>query len=253
MNDADPATIERVFGALRATLGRYHRYALKGGEHIPKEGGALGLISHGIATYDLFLAAHAVLRETGRPVRMLGDAVWFRVPGASQTLERLGMVNTRPDLARRLLDGGNLVAVAPGGMREALRPSSSSFRVDWAGRRGFARLALEAQRPVVLLACPSVDRVFTVYDSRLTRFAHRRWGLPLPLLRGLGPTLIPRPVRLTTHISSSLLPPAIAGPRATDEEVESFRSELEGRMNGFLAKVCAEEGLEARSGQRHAG
>jgi 1-acyl-sn-glycerol-3-phosphate acyltransferase len=243
VNEVDPEFIEKVLGALDATLGRYHEYSLLGAEHIPREGGLLGITSHGMATYDLFLTAYAIYRATGRPVRSLGDAVWFRSNRLGTAFQRLGMVNTRPDLARQLLQAGHVVAVAPGGAREAIRPWTQRFQVNWQGRAGFAKLALEAGKPIVLVTCPAIDVVYTLYDNPWTTFAYRQWKLPLPIMRGIGPTLLPRRIKLTTHISPAFLPPPIADSHATDEEVRAFRDELNAKMNAFIREVCAMENL----------
>lgn len=243
MTEVDTEFIERVLGIVHATLGRYHSFSLVGAEHLPREGGALGLTSHGMATYDLFLTAYAMYKATGRPIRALGDAIWFRTDSLASIVERLGMVNTQPELARRLLDEGHLVAVAPGGVRESIRPSTQRFRVDWKGRAGFARLALEAQKPIVFVTCPAVDLIYTLYDNPWTQFAYRKWKVPLPIMRGVGPTLIPRPIRLTTHVSPAFLPPKIDNDQATEDEVRAYRDELSQKMNAFIREVCEKEGL----------
>lgn len=243
MTDVDPEFIESVLGSFQATVGRYHSFTFVGAELIPREGGVLGITSHGMATYDLFLTAYAIFKATGRPVRSLGDAIWFRTGPLASAIQRLGMVNTRPEIARQLLDAGHIVAVAPGGVREAVRPSSQRFRVDWKGRAGFARLALEARKPIMLVTCPAVDLVYTLYDNPLTTWAYQKWKVPLPLMHGLGPTLIPRPVRLTAYCSRPFLPPPIAGSMATDEEVQVYRDELNDKMNAFMREICVKEGL----------
>jgi len=241
--DVDPRFMEQVFGSLYATLGRYHQYSFVGAETIPREGGVLGITSHGMATYELFLTAYAIYLATGRPVRALGDAIWFRTETLANIFGKLGMVNTGPDIARQLLEQGNIVAVAPGGAREALRPTTRRFQFDWEGRSGFARLALEAQKPIMLVTCPAVDLVYSLYDNPFTNFAYRQWKLPLPLMFGVGPTLIPRPVKLTGYCNPPFLPPPIAGNRATDEEVQEYREVLKAKMNAFMDEVCEKEGL----------
>ncbi|HRI70812.1 MAG TPA: lysophospholipid acyltransferase family protein [Polyangium sp.] len=250
MREVDPELIEQVLGGIHATLGRYHSFSLVGGEHIPREGSLLGITTHGMATYDLFLTAYAIYKASGRPVRALGDAIWFRTERSASIFERLGMVNTQPEVARQLLDEGHVVAVAPGGLREAIRPSTQRFRVDWKGRSGFARLALEAQKPILLAACPAADLIYTLYDNPLTTFAYRKWKVPLPIMRGLGPSLIPRPVRLTTYCSPTFLPPKIARERATEDEVQAYRVELTDKMNNFIREICAKEGLFPESPSR---
>jgi hypothetical protein len=85
--------------------------------------------------------------------------------------------------------------------------------------------------------------VYTLYENPLTTFAYRQWKLPFPIMRGVGPTLIPRPVKLTTYISPSFMPPPIAGDQATEDEVRAYRDALNDKMNAFIREVCAIEGL----------
>jgi len=52
--------------------------------------------------------------------------------------QRMGGVVGEPEAARALLAAGRLVGVAPGGMREALRPARRRYQVDWTGVTVFA-------------------------------------------------------------------------------------------------------------------
>lgn len=245
VREVDREFLNQVADFFAATLGRYHQYSLAGAENLPREGGVLLITSHGMATYELFLMGGAIFKSTGRPMRSLAAGIWFRTDALGSVFERLGMVDTGPDVARQLLDAGNIVALAPGGTREAIRPWTKRFQVDWKGRTGFARLALEAQKPIVLVTCPAIDLVFKLYENPLTTFAYRQWKVPLPIMRGVGPTLIPRPIRLTAHCSPSFLPPKIAGERPTEDEVQAYRDELNEKMETFMRDVCIEEGLSS--------
>jgi 1-acyl-sn-glycerol-3-phosphate acyltransferase len=64
-------------------------------------------------------------------------------------LRRFGTVAASPENARRALRAGAAVLVYPGGDWEVSRPSWQSARVDFGGRRGFLRLALEEGVPIV--------------------------------------------------------------------------------------------------------
>jgi hypothetical protein len=60
---------------------------------------------------------------------------------------------------------------------------------------------------MVLAACPAADEIYEVYRSRVTDTVYRRLHLPLPLARGRGPTLLPRPVPLVAYFSAPVRPP----------------------------------------------
>jgi 1-acyl-sn-glycerol-3-phosphate acyltransferase len=64
-------------------------------------------------------------------------------------LRNFGTVAASHENARKALDAGAAVLVFPGGDWEVHRPSWQSSRIDFAGRRGFLRLALAADVPIV--------------------------------------------------------------------------------------------------------
>ena len=69
-------------------------------------------------------------------------------PGLS-FLRRFGTVAASPRNAEKALDAGAALLVYPGGDREVHRPSWQRHRVDFGGRKGFIRLALERDVPIV--------------------------------------------------------------------------------------------------------
>lgn len=95
----------------------------------------------------------------------------------------------------------------PGGMWEALRSSAERHQLRWEGRTGFARLSLMTGAPIPLSACPAADLALTLHANPITDYVYRNWKLPLPLMRGVGPTLIRAPCgSLTTSARRSCLP-----------------------------------------------
>jgi 1-acyl-sn-glycerol-3-phosphate acyltransferase len=64
-------------------------------------------------------------------------------------LRKHGTVAASPDNARKALESGAALLVYPGGDHEVHRPSWQGNRVDFDGRKGFIRLALEHDVPIV--------------------------------------------------------------------------------------------------------
>ena len=64
-------------------------------------------------------------------------------------LRRFGTVAASHENARRALESGAAVLVFPGGDWEVHRPSWHGSRIDFAGRRGFIRLAIDQGVPIV--------------------------------------------------------------------------------------------------------
>ncbi len=228
-----PAGYVAAFRALLEPLRRYHRHRVEGMDHIPRAGGLMLVVNHSLATYDGFLFGLAVHEATGRLPTALGDDLLFKLPGLGSVVRRAGIWPASPANGRALLRRGEMVVVAPGGMREALRPSSERYGVRWERRRGFARLALEAQVPIVVAGCRAADDMFTVYESRLTKAAYRAWKVPLPVVRGLGPTPLPRPVELVHRVAPPILPPAF-DPAEADAQVEALHRRASETMRRLL-------------------
>jgi 1-acyl-sn-glycerol-3-phosphate acyltransferase len=198
-------------------LSKVHRHQVVGLQAVPTLGPALVVVHHSFATYDIALLAYAIYGATGRLPRALVDRLFFKSRLGKTFIEALGSVEGHPDTGAQLLAAGELVVVAPGGMREAMRSSRHKRVLQWGKRRGFARLALTAQVPIVVAACPAADDLYTLYENPLTDYFLNTHHLPVPLLRGLGPTLLPRPVALTHFISGPIVPPPLAAKSAEQE------------------------------------
>jgi 1-acyl-sn-glycerol-3-phosphate acyltransferase len=85
-----------------------------------------------------------------RACYQLAHNLVLAMPGLGR-LRRFGVVAASPENARRALESGAALLVYPGGDHEVHRPSWESARVDFDGRKGWIRLALEHDVPVVPL------------------------------------------------------------------------------------------------------
>jgi 1-acyl-sn-glycerol-3-phosphate acyltransferase len=95
----------------------------------------------------------------------------FRIPGLRALLPPWGTVPANPENMKRALDLGAALLVYPGGDWETYRPSWESATIDFAGRKGFARLALEHDVPVVPIVSIGGQEtaLFLGQGSRLSR------------------------------------------------------------------------------------
>lgn len=228
----DRHTLTRYLSRPFLAVMDYHQYRVVGLENIPRQGPGLVLVNHSLASYDILLLGAKVVLELDRLPRALGDRLIFKLPGVREAASAVGVVEGEPKAARELLSQGELLFLSPGGMREALRPSSRRYEIQWGNRRGFARLACDAQVPVILAACPRADDIYTIRPSRLTELAYRHLKIPVPVAFGRGPTLIPRPVELVHYVSEPIMPP----PHNDAQAVEALHRELCTRMEALLAR-----------------
>jgi 1-acyl-sn-glycerol-3-phosphate acyltransferase len=103
---------------------------------------------------------------------------------------------------KRALDRGAALLVYPGGDHETYRPSWESSRIDFADRKGFARLALEHDVPVVPVVAIGGQEtaLFLGQGRRLARAlrmdkALRIKVLPAVLGPPVGTTMLDLPIR----------------------------------------------------------
>jgi 1-acyl-sn-glycerol-3-phosphate acyltransferase len=125
-----------------------------------------------------------------------------------------GAVVGAPETARELMRNDQTILVFPGGGREIAKFKGEEYRLRWQGRAGFARLSVENGYPIVpagLVGGDDVYRSLTARDSAYGRISEAlgrrlngRPDMAMPLMRGIGPTLIPRPQRMYLRFGSPI-------------------------------------------------
>ena len=228
--------IVKMIPVVRA-LEVYHRHEVFGLSNIPKSGSVIIASTHSLATYDLVLLMHHIYEKFGRFPRSLIDRAFYKMPMIGSFMEDLGCVVGDQDNARSILSNGEILCIAPGGMKESLRPRTRKYQIDWGSRKGFARLAIETSTPIILAACHSADDIFDVYESKFTSWAYRRFKLPLFIAKGLGPTVLPKPAKLFHMLSEPITPPVCADGPLTDEMVQNFHEQLQHKMTQLICRA----------------
>jgi len=211
----------------------YHRHEVHGLNVFPKKGPVILAIHHSLATYDGFLLGMQLFDDTGRLAMGLGDDLLFKMKVTKNWIPKMGILPASRENAKKILDDGHVLALAPGGMRESLRPSDERYNVKWNKRKGFIRLAIETGTPIVLAACPAADRIFRVYPNILTALVYKHFKFPLPIFRGFGLSLIPRPVKLVHFISAPMMPPEYQE-EIFDQQVDEFHKKILTGMDHLL-------------------
>ncbi len=149
----DPAYIERTLPALRMTSKLYFRADVRGLQNIPLQGPVLLVGNHSGGTWiaDTFIFSQHFYDRFGpeRRFHQLAHDLVFKVPGLRALVERYGTVPASPENMATALEHDAALLVYPGGDHETFRPSWESDRVDFAGRTGFVKLALEHRVPIV--------------------------------------------------------------------------------------------------------
>src|SRR5436305_8155512 len=147
----DPEYIRRVLPVWRALTKTYFRGEVRGLENIPPDGPSLLVGNHsgGTLIADTFVFATEFYAHFGpaRRFHQLAHDVAARLPGTG--LDRRGTVAASHENAQKAFDREAPVLVYPGGDYETFRPSWHSDQIEFGGREGFVKLALEQGVPIV--------------------------------------------------------------------------------------------------------
>ena len=176
---------------------------LYGIENVP-ESHALLVGNHTIYGFlDLPFMMAALWQERGISVRGLGEHGHYGIPVWRDFLAKCGMVRGTRANCGELMRRGENVLVFPGGAREVNKRRGEKYTLIWKQRMGFARLAIEHGTEIVPFAGVGAEEMLDIVldvDSPLLAplvGAAGKVGLRVPaLVRGVGPTPLPKPQRL---------------------------------------------------------
>jgi 1-acyl-sn-glycerol-3-phosphate acyltransferase len=152
LDERDPDYIRETLPRLWLAASLWFRGEVRGLGNVPETGPVLLVGNHsgGNLTPDtlVFTLAFSTYFGVERPFHQLAHNLVLSYPGLS-FLRKYGTVAASHENARRALRSGAAVLVYPGGDREVHRPSWERHRVDFGARKGFIRLAVEEDVPIV--------------------------------------------------------------------------------------------------------
>jgi 1-acyl-sn-glycerol-3-phosphate acyltransferase len=148
----DPALTRQVAKTLGPVVKQWYRAEVRNIENVPSTGGALIVSNHsgGMFTPDVFIFSPAFYAKFGydRPLYTLAHYGLFIGP-LDGWLRRLGVIEANRENAATALRSGAVVLVFPGGDYDCYRSTFSANTVDFDGRTGYVRTAIEAGVPIV--------------------------------------------------------------------------------------------------------
>jgi 1-acyl-sn-glycerol-3-phosphate acyltransferase len=252
----DPGLTERVMGILRPVLKRYHRSEVRGLENVPTAGGALVVSNHsgGMFPMDVPIFAIDFYAKFGydRPIYTLSHDMIFAGP-TGDFFRKIGFIRANPENASDALRSGGLVVVFPGGDYDVYRPTVWENVIDFAGRKGYVRTAIEAGVPIV----PAVSiggQQTQLYLSRGTWLAKRLGPIArlarakiVPISVGFPfgvsvvvPPNIPLPAKIVTQV---LEPIDIAAEFGDDPDIDEVDAHVREVMQQGLERLGRERRL----------
>jgi 1-acyl-sn-glycerol-3-phosphate acyltransferase len=256
LDERDSDYIRESLPSLWLLASLYFRAEVRGLERIPREGPVLLVGNHsgGNLTPDttVFTLAFATYFGVERRFYQLAHNLVLSMPGLG-FLRKYGTVAANPENAEKALDSGAALLVYPGGDYEVHRPSWESAKVDFGGRKGFIRLALEKGVPIVPVVSVGGQEtaLFLTRGERLSkalgldrmfRLKVLPISLALPWGLNVGDMLghIPLPAKITVQV---LEPVDLKERYGSKPDLDEIYRDVLGDMQDTLRGLQAERRL----------
>ena len=251
----DPGLTERVMGIMRPFLKRYFRSEVRGLENLPP-GGALLVSNHsgGMLPMDVPILAADFYEEHGydRPLYTLSHDM-LSVGPTGDFFKKIGYISANHENADEALRSGGLVVVFPGGDYDVYRPTFTENVIDFGGRTGYVKAALNAGVPIV----PTVGiggqetQIFltrgTWLAKRLGPIARLARAKIVPISFGFpfGLSLVVPPnIPLPAKITMAVLPPInIVAEFGEDPDIDEVDAHVRHVMQRALDELASERRL----------
>jgi 1-acyl-sn-glycerol-3-phosphate acyltransferase len=235
LDDRDPDYIREKLPQLWLAASLWYRGEVRGLGNVPDTGPVLLVGNHsgGNMTPDtlVFTLAFSTYFGVERAFFQLAHNLVLSMPGLG-FLRKFGTVAASPANARQALESGAALLVYPGGDYEVHRPSWQRHRVDFGGRKGFIRLAIEQNVPIVPVVSIGGQEtaLFLTRGERLARLLAldrvlRLKVLPISLALPWGLNVgdlfghIPLPAKITIETLPPIDLHTEFGPEPAPEEV----------------------------------
>lgn len=215
-----------ILTPLRPLLWLWFRPRVRGLDAVPRERPVVFVAKHPKAflyleTILLGYIVYWVKRDRPliRPMEQRNTSI-HRAPILGWIRRNVNSVEATEEAGLATLAAGESVLIYPGGGRELYGPPD---RLDWTGRRGFARIAAKAGASVVPVAMVGADR-------------QHPWRIPLGGRHSLWFPPFPLPVRLDYAFGAPMDPPAPDDAEAVAQFAERVAEATQALIDRTLAE-----------------
>jgi 1-acyl-sn-glycerol-3-phosphate acyltransferase len=257
--DFDAEYTRGVIERMKVLFGEKHKYfrvSVQGWENVPPSP-VLVVSNHSGGTsipdaWGLGFAWHTHFAMK-RPLHVLAHELVFSIHSVGRMFARAGVLRARPDLGQRVLkEWRRDLLVMPGGDVDVWRPYSERYKVKFAGRTGYARLALKTGVPIVPLANAGAHETLRVLTDgaavarwlkfpKLFRASIFPVSLTIPWGLTIGPwPHLPPPTRLRYRIGRAILPDGgfcEPGEEPSRERVAAYDARVRRAMQDLLDQL----------------
>ena len=227
LDDRDPQIIEKLLPFFGLVYRDYFRVKTDGWEHIPKTGKVLLIGSHngGLAAPDTVMMTYDWFQQFGTDrlaYALMEPKIWKFLPGLARLATQVGTIQPHPDMVRAALRRDAAVLIYPGGAKDVFRPHSMRNKIYFHGHRGFIKLALLEEVPIIPFISHGAHSTLIVLANIYPQLQQlHKLGMPwlggidpgvfpiylgLPWVVGIGPLPnIPLPIKLHTRVCPAII------------------------------------------------
>lgn len=208
--DRDPQVIRQLIPLLDWFYQSYFHVQTSGWENIPKSDKVLLIGSHngGLAAPDLYMVMRDWYQQFGvdRSVyALMNPTIWQAMPGLARLATQMGAIRARPKMAFAALHNNASLLIYPGGAQDVFRPYSERNKICFYGHRGFIKLALETETPIVPLISQGAHSTLIVLADIYPQ-VQKLHQLGLPWLFDIDPEVCPIYLGLPWGVAIGPLP-----------------------------------------------
>jgi 1-acyl-sn-glycerol-3-phosphate acyltransferase len=253
LDERDPDFIRERLPLMWLIASIWYRGEVRGLGNIPDSGPVLLVGNHsgGNMTPDtiIFTLAFSTYFGVERHFYQLAHNLVLSMPTLG-SLRKFGTVAASPKNSEKALESGAALLVYPGGDYEVHRPTWQRNRVDFGNRKGFIRLALEQNVPIVPVVSIGGQEtaLFLSRGERLARLLaldrmFRLKVLPISLAVPWGLNIgdmlghLPLPAKITIETLPAIDLGAEFGP---DPDVDEIYDHIQRLMQDTLDALAAE-------------
>lgn len=179
-------------------------------ENLDKRQHALYVSNHTLlGLTDGPLYAAKLIDEKGIHLRPLVDKMQSEIPLWRSIMTDFGAVLGSRENCERLMAFKQHILVFPGGTNEICKIKGEEYKLQWQERFGFIKMAIENEYPIIPISGLGGDEIYNIMfdkkeimesklgswlkDSGIADKYFKGGSIIPPIIRGVGPTLIPKP------------------------------------------------------------
>ncbi|NET17427.1 MAG: acyltransferase family protein [Okeania sp. SIO1H6] len=208
LDDRDPEVIKSMMPLWEWFYRYYFRVQTDGWHHIPDEKILIvGSHNGGLPAPDMHMCMYDWFKRFG-PERLvyglMHQNAWSTFPSTPLAVQ-CGAVRAHPKMAIAAFQRNASVAVYPGGGPDVFRPHSMRDKIYFAGRKGFIKLALREEVPIVpMISNGAHDTLIVLADFYEQVKQLHEWGMPW--LFNVDPEVFPIYIGLPWGLAIGPLP-----------------------------------------------